>query len=108
MIAASGVATGRLERRVTPTGCCVVLQGSWRGVCRSNRLAAALPRAKTTEHLAGGFCFSGPDRQGALADGPAWAAPKEHRQGDTPRICRPALIDRLVKHKGHGGTRPCV
>jgi hypothetical protein len=51
------VATGRLERRVTPTGCCVVLQGSWRGVCRSNRLAAALPRAKTTEHLAGVFAF---------------------------------------------------
>lgn len=30
--------------------------------CLFNRLAAALPRAKTTEHLAGGFLLSGPGR----------------------------------------------
>lgn len=32
MIAASGVATRRMKQlEMTPTGCCVVLQGSWFG-----------------------------------------------------------------------------
>ena len=58
MIVASGVATGRGNEDRPPQGAvwsCKVASEAFAFI--SNRLAAALPRAKTTEHLAGGFCF---------------------------------------------------
>lgn len=81
----------------TPSGCCAVLQGSER-VFWTYSIASLLlsPRAKTAEHLLGVFAF-GPDRQGAIANGPAWAAPEKHRPPLHPWQSRPALIERLVK-----------
>jgi hypothetical protein len=33
---------------------------------------------------------------------------RKHRHQETPPVCRPALVKRLVKHLVHGGTRPNV
>ena len=63
---AVGVATGDEDRLQTPQGTvwsCRVVGESFDLI---QSLAAAPPRAKTTEHLAG-FSF-GADRQGALAN----------------------------------------
>jgi hypothetical protein len=61
-----------------------------------NRLAAALAKSQDRRASLGVFSF-GTDRQGALANGPAWAAPEEHRPLLHPEQSRPALIERLVK-----------
>ena len=50
-----------------------------------NRLAAALAKSQDRRASLGVFAF-GADRQGALANGPAWAAPEEHRHLFTPRL----------------------
>jgi hypothetical protein len=61
-----------------------------------NRPAAA--HAKSQDHRAscGVFAF-GPDRQGALADGLHGLNPRNTDTATHPAVCRPALIERLVK-----------
>ena len=54
-----------------------------------NRLVVALAKSQDHRASCGVFAFA-PDRQGALADGPAWAAPKKHRAWNTPKITRQA------------------
>jgi hypothetical protein len=59
----------------------------------SNRLAAALPRAKTTEHLAGGFCFCRP--YSARSRGRKWGC----SEGNRDTVCR--------KARGQFPNNPC-
>ena len=54
-----------------------------------NRFAAAHAKSQDHRVLCGVFAF-GSDRQGALADGPVWAAPNKHRALYTPKITRQA------------------
>jgi len=61
----------------------------------SNRLLAASPRPRSPKEF-GGFCFWS-DRQGALANGLHGLNPRNTDNRTHPLICRPALIERLVK-----------
>lgn len=69
-----------------------------------NRFAVA--HAKSQDHRAscGVFVF-GLDRQGALADGLNGLNPRNTDTATHPAACRPALIERLVKHRIHGGNK---
>lgn len=63
-------------------------------------------QAKSQDHRAscGVFVF-GLDRQGALADGLHGLNPRNTDTATHPAACRPALVERLVKHKIHGGNK---
>jgi len=61
-----------------------------------NRLAVALAKSQDHRASCGVFAF-GPDRQGALADGLHGLNPRNTDNKRHPLVCRPALIERLVK-----------
>ena len=63
---------------------------------RFNRLAAAPAKSQDHRVLCGVFAF-GPDRQGALANGLHGLNPRNTGNRLHPLVCRPALIERLVK-----------
>ena len=71
-------------------------------------LLSLMPRAKIHQRDLRGFCF-----QAQIGLHPivvhlnGWLG-RKHRLCDTPHISRPALIERLVKSEGHGGTRPLM
>jgi len=60
------------------------------------RLAAALARSQDHRASCGVFAF-GSDRQGALANGLHGLNPRNTGIAIHPAVCRPALIERLVK-----------
>ena len=66
---------------------CRVVSESFDQIVQS--LAAAHAKSQDHRVLCGVFAF-GSDRQGALADGPVWAAPNKHRALYTPKITRQA------------------
>jgi len=86
-------AVKRLKPLVGAVRSCMAVGGSFD---RFKRLAAALAKSQDRRASLGVFAF-GPDRQGAIANGPAWAAPEKHRPPLHPWQSRPALIERLVK-----------
>jgi hypothetical protein len=61
-----------------------------------NRLAVALAKSQDHRASCGVFAF-GPDRQGALANGLHGLNPRNTGNRTHPLVCRPALIERLVK-----------
>ena len=61
-----------------------------------NRLAVALAKSQDRRNSSRGFSF-GLDRQGALADGLHGLNPRNTDTVKHPTVCRPALIERLVK-----------
>ena len=85
------------ETSRNPAGYCVVLSYSMTSLLTSfNRLVVAL--AKSQDHRASCGVFSfGDDRQSALADGLHGLNSKNTDTATHPAVCRPALIERLVK-----------
>ena len=62
----------------------------------SKRLLAASPRPRSPK-VFGGFVFGRPN-DSRYVTGPAWAAKSRNTDNRThPLLCRPALIERLVK-----------
>lgn len=90
----SGIqARKRLKPLVGAVRSCTAVSESF-GTLQSPRCCSCQePRPQS---ISRGFCFWS-DRQGALANEPAWAAPKVHRPLLHPQQSRPALIERLVK-----------
>ena len=74
---------------------------------RFNRLAAA--HAKSQDHRAtcGVFLLAQIGLHPIAVHLNGWLG-RKHRLCVTPHISRPALIERLVKSEGHGGTRPLM
>jgi hypothetical protein len=72
-----------------------------------NRPAAA--HAKSQDHRAfcGVFLLAQIGLHPIVVHLHGWLG-RKHRLCDTPHISRPALIERLVKSEGHGGTRPLM
>ena len=88
-----------------PAGYCVVLSCSKRVFWTTfNRLAAVLAKNQDHRVTCGVFVF-GLDRQGALADGLHGLNPRNTDTATHPAACRPALVERLVKHRIHGGNK---
>ena len=85
------------ETSKNPAGFCVVLSYSMTSLLTSfNRLVVAL--AKSQDHRASCGVFSfGDDRQSALVDGLHGLNSKNTDTATHPAVCRPALIERLVK-----------
>ena len=78
------------EHSDNPAEFCVVLSYSMTSLLTVfNRLVVAHAKSQDHRVLCGVFAF-GSDRQGALADGPVWAAPNKHRALYTPKITRQA------------------
>lgn len=85
------------ETSWNPAGYCVVLSYSMTSLLTSfNRLVVALAKSQDHRASCGVFAF-GPDRQGALADGLHGLNPRNTGNRTHPLVCRPALIERLVK-----------
>ena len=71
-----------------------------------NRLAVALAKSQDHRSILRGFSF-GTGRQGALVNGPAWAAPEKHRPSYTRKRCRLACQRGTREHAGASGeTNP--
>jgi hypothetical protein len=85
------------ETSRNPAGYCVVLSYSMTSLLTSfNRLVVALAKSQDHRASCGVFAF-GPDRQGALANGLHGLNPRNTGNRTHPLVCRPALIERLVK-----------
>jgi len=63
-----------------------------------NRLAVALAKSQDHRASCGVFSFGNRPSDSRYVTGPAWAAKSENTDTAThPAVCRPALIERLVK-----------
>lgn len=86
-----------------------VLTSNKRGFCRHSIVLLLLtPRAKIHQRDLRGFCFQAQIGLHPIAVHLNGWLGRKHRLCDTPHISRPALIERLVKSEGHGGTRPLM
>ena len=73
-----------------------------------NRLAVALAKSQDHRASCGVFAFGRPS-DSRYVTGPAWGDKSRNTDSRThPLICRTALVERLLKHLVHGGTRPDV
>ena len=75
---------------------------------RSIVLLLLTPRAKIHQRYLRGFCFSGQTGLHPIEVHLHGWPGREHRLYVTPHKSRSALIERLIKSKGHGGTRPLM
>ena len=82
--------------QLNPAGYCVVLQDSKHSFGWFQSFAVALAKSQDHRASCGVFAF-GPDRQGALANGLHGLNPRNTGNRTHLLVCRPALIERLVK-----------
>ena len=86
----------RTNQLKNPIDSCVVLSDNWRTFELIQSSVVALAKSQDHRVIYGVFCFLA-DRQGALANGLHGLNPRNTDNRTHPLICRPALIERLVK-----------